>query len=75
MLSGRLNWARIVVHELSHREVATVDVPGRYGWQGIKPDAGAFPAAKAITNAENWAFFAADCAGVLPEHSRNEALQ
>ncbi|HEX6239462.1 MAG TPA: M35 family metallo-endopeptidase, partial [Polyangiales bacterium] len=75
VLSGRLNWARIVVHELSHRELNTLDVPGHYGWQGIKPSKGSFPAAEAITNAENWAFFAADCAAALTDDKRNEALQ
>jgi hypothetical protein len=75
VLAGRLNWARIVVHELSHREVQTRDVPGHYGWQGIKPSAASFPAAEAITNAENWAFFAADCAAALIDDKRNEALQ
>jgi hypothetical protein len=73
VLKGLLNWTRIVVHELSHYEVGTADVPGHYGWQGIKPGTG-FTPAQAITNAENWAFFAADVAGALTEGKRNEVL-
>ena len=39
----------------------TADVkPGpRYSWYGIGPNSANFPSAKAITNADNWAFFAA----------------
>jgi len=75
VLSGRQNWARIVVHELSHREANTVDVPNRYGWQGIKPTSAGYPAASAITNADNWAYFAADCADILIDDHRNQLLQ
>ncbi|MEY4575921.1 MAG: hypothetical protein RL701_624 [Pseudomonadota bacterium] len=74
-LTGPLNWARIIVHELSHREINTTDVPHHYAWEGIKPSASAFPAAQALKNAENWAFFAADCAGLLTADKRAEVLR
>jgi hypothetical protein len=75
-MKGKTNWARILVHELSHSMHGTIDVePGpRYSWYGIAPNAANFSSAKAITNADSWAFFAADCAGVLTETERAKAL-
>lgn len=75
LLTGLTNWARIVVHELSHSQADTVDVPGKYAWGGIKPNSGGFPSAKAITNADSWAYFAADCNGSLTEKNRSDALK
>ncbi|MCK9608370.1 MAG: M35 family metallo-endopeptidase [Methylomonas sp.] len=60
-LTGLTNWARIVVHELTHREVKTKD--HAYEHQGINPKK--LSAAKAIENADSWAWFCADCAGAL----------
>ena len=76
-LKGKVNWTRILVHELSHSMHGTTDVkPGpRYSWYGIGPNAANFPSAKAITNADNWAFFAADCAGALSDTERAKALK
>ena len=71
-LSGLKNWARILVHELSHREVGTVDK--FYSWQGMKPDAAGFPMADALVNADSWAFFCVDAAGALTSSERNTAL-
>lgn len=73
VLKGLKNWTRILVHELSHRELATVDK--FYAWQGIKPVSGGFPAADALVNAESWAFFCADAAGALTDSDRQAALQ
>jgi len=75
-MKGKTNWARILVHELSHSMQGTADVePGpRYSWYGIAPNAANFSSANAITNADSWAFFAADCAGVLTETERAKAL-
>ena len=75
LLSGPTNWARIVVHELSHLKLNTVDVPGRYAWGGIMPHKGGFPASKAITNADSWAWFCADCNSALTEKNRLDALK
>ena len=77
MLSGKDNWARIIVHELSHSELGTEDYPkdNSYGWQGINPADAKFNGNKAITNAENWAYFAADCAAALSTSERNTALK
>ncbi len=72
-LSGLKNWARILVHELTHRELGTVDK--RYSWKGIRPDAGAFPAADALVNADSWAFFCVDAAGALSTSERTTALK
>jgi hypothetical protein len=77
VLTGQANWARILVHEMSHMVVGTVDVAAgtkkRYAWYGIAPNAN-FSTASALTNAENWAFFAADCAGALSPGEKARAL-
>ena len=78
VLTGKANWSRILVHELSHLVVGTDDIPAgadaRYAWYGIGPNAN-FPLADAVRNAESWAFFAADCAGVLSDGQRSRALK
>lgn len=77
VLRGQANWARILVHEMTHMCLGTVDVKTgvntRYAWYGIKPNAN-FPTAEAVRNAENWAFFAADCAGALSNAEKAKAL-
>jgi Lysine-specific metallo-endopeptidase len=67
VLSGRDNWARIIVHELSHSQVGTEDYPAdnSYAWQGINPKDAKFVGNGAIRNAENWAYLAADCADAM----------
>ena len=76
-VAGKGNWSRILVHEMSHLVVGTKDVPAgadsRYAWYGIAPNPN-FTAAAALTNADNWAFFAADCAGALSPGERAAAL-
>lgn len=77
VLKGQKNWTRIMVHELSHLVCGTEDVNigrARYAWYGIGPHAG-YPGSAAIRNADNWAFFCADCAGVLTDNERNTALK
>jgi len=77
VLRGQANWTRILVHELSHLVCGTQDVDDgqqRYAWAGIGPHAG-YPSAAAIRNADNWAFFAADCAGALTPGQRETALR
>jgi hypothetical protein len=69
-LTGLTNWARIVVHELTHREVKTKD--HAYEHQGINPRK--LTSAKAIENADSWAWFCADCAGALTDGVINNAL-
>jgi hypothetical protein len=69
-LSGLTNWARIVVHELTHREQNTKD--HAYEHQGINPKK--LTAAKAIENADSWAWFCADCAGALTDGVVKNAL-
>lgn len=73
VLKGQTNWTCTMVHEMSHLVCSTTDVDGnRYAAYGIGPNAN-FPGAKCILNAENWAFFAADCAGALTVGERNKA--
>ena len=77
VLRGQANWTRILVHELSHLVCGTHDVnngQSRYAWCGIGPHAG-YPHGDAIRNADNWAFFAADCAGALTQGQRETALR
>jgi hypothetical protein len=77
VLRGQANWTRILVHELSHLVCGTHDVndgQSRYAWSGIGPHAG-YPSAETIRNADNWAFFAADCAGALTAGQRETALR
>jgi hypothetical protein len=77
VLKGQTNWVRIVVHELTHLVCGTTDVNignARYAWYGIGPHAG-FPGSAAIRNADSWAFFCADCAGMLTEAERKVALK
>lgn len=77
VLRGQANWSRILVHELSHLVCGTHDVNDgqhRYAWSGIGPHAG-YPSGSAVRNADNWAFFAADCAGALTPGQREMALR
>lgn len=77
VLKGQKNWTRILVHELTHLVCGTKDVDkggARYAWRGIGPHAG-FTGADAATNADSWAFFSADCAGMLTDAERTTALK
>jgi hypothetical protein len=77
VVHGQANWTRIIVHELSHLVCGTVDVKNgqdRYAWYGIGPHAG-YPISDCVRNADNWAFFAADCGGALTDAERNKALK
>jgi hypothetical protein len=77
VLRGQANWTRILVHELSHLVCGTHDVNNgqtRYAWSGIGPHAG-YPSGDTLRNADNWAFFAADCAGALTAGQRETALR
>jgi len=67
VLHGQKNWTRVMVHELTHLVCGTEDVnigKARYAHYGIGPHAG-YPFSAAIRNADNWAFFCADCAHAL----------
>jgi len=66
------HWARIMVHEMTHREAKTVDK--RYGWKGVKPAKGSFPSADAMVNADSWALFVADAAGAMRKTDLARAL-
>lgn len=77
IVNGQTNWTRILVHELTHLVCNTTDVnngQARYAWYGIGPHAG-YPGSDCIRNADNWAFFAADCANALTDAQRTTALK
>ena len=61
-----------VVHEVTHLDASTKD--HRYDFKGLKRDA-KFTSAKAVANADSWAYYCADCAGALTESARNSALR
>jgi hypothetical protein len=73
VIFDQANWTRIVVHELSHLICGTDDFDDRYAHSGIGVHAG-FPSTKAVNCADSWAFFAADCAGILTAGNRLKAL-
>jgi hypothetical protein len=60
---GLTNWARILIHELTHAKLGTKD--HAYEWQGMSPEK--IGSAKAVENADSWAWFCADCAGALTD--------
>lgn len=72
---GNKMWdaALTIVHELSHRELHTDD--HRYADDGpISPGSkDGLTAKKALDNADNWGFFAADLNGALSQGVRNTA--
>lgn len=75
VLSGKKNWTRILVHEMTHVELATTDVRYAHDSLGMKPEKNNFSTATCLTNAESWAFFAADCAGAVDVGIRNSVLK
>lgn len=64
-------WALTVVHELTHLECSTKD--HRYDFDGLEVGAN-LSAAQALDNADSWAYFCADVAGVLTRRQRTSAL-
>ncbi|MBI3228691.1 MAG: hypothetical protein HYZ45_00425 [Burkholderiales bacterium] len=62
-----------IIHELSHRVLATGDV--RYDFKGLKPSKTTMPFAKAITNADTWGYFCVDLAGMLSAADRTKTLK
>lgn len=69
------NWTRVLVHEVSHIDGRTEDHRYAYAAGGIAPvTGGAFTPEHAASNADSWAFFAADCGGALTNGDRTRAL-
>jgi hypothetical protein len=75
VLSGKKNWTRILVHEMTHVELNTADHRYAHNRLGMKPERNHFSTAKCLTNAESWAYFAADCAGALDAGIRSRVLK
>ena len=62
-----------IIHELTHKVVHTKD--HRYDTDGLKPSNTTFTTAKAITNADSWAYFAADVTGTLSKGTIKSVLK
>ncbi len=75
VLAGKKNWTRILVHEMAHVELGSADVRYAHNSLGMKPERNNFSTATCLTNAESWAFFAADCAGAVDEGVRGRVLK
>lgn len=56
------NWARVILHEVTHIDGRTEDKSYAHSGIGVGTD---ITADEAAVNADSWAFFAADCAGAL----------
>ena len=65
-------WALTVVHETTHLDLSTKD--HKYDYQGLRVRSG-FRHAKALDNADSWAYYAADCAGELTAQQSAKALR
>jgi hypothetical protein len=63
--------ALTIIHELSHKLVATEDK--RYDYDGLKPST-SFPPVTALINADSWAYFCGDVLGAVPKSAVKEAL-
>jgi hypothetical protein len=77
VFQGQKHYTRILVHELTHLVAGTDDVDNggkRYAHSGVGPHSG-YPGSDCIRNADNWACFSADCAGVMTESERTKALK
>jgi len=74
VIKDKRDWARIVIHEAAHLAVPDLRDHG-YGSNFIKPTIKYLPFAKAIRNADSWAFFAMDAAGQLTPAEQNFALR
>lgn len=58
------NWARVILHEVTHIDGRTEDKAYAHAGIGVGTD---ITAAEAAVNADSWSFFAADCAGALTD--------
>ena len=63
--------ALTIVHELSHKLIATRDL--KYDYQNLRPRSG-FTTADARNNADSWGYFTADMAGVLSQDTLDQVL-
>lgn len=63
--------ALTIVHELSHKLMATRDI--KYDYQNLRPRPG-FLTADAMGNADSWGYFTADMAGILSQDTLDQVL-
>lgn len=73
------NLSRTIIHELSHKAARTTDIC--YAGHTLNPDNSRLKrngkkldAEKALINADSWAYFCVDLAGVLPSSNRQQVL-
>ncbi len=62
-----------IIHELSHRVLATEDL--RYDYRGLKPVKTGLSFDKALRNADTWGYFCVDLAGMLSATDRAKTLK
>jgi hypothetical protein len=70
-IPDKVLWAITVVHEITHLDVSTDD--HQYDYDGLKPGT-KVTCAEAAENADNWAYFCADCAGALSKSHVTSAM-
>lgn len=72
--TGRL-WICVetIIHELSHRILATEDL--RYDYRGLKPVKTGLSFDRALRNADTWGYFCVDLAGMLSATDRARTLR
>ncbi|WP_338845417.1 hypothetical protein V8J88_17035 [Massilia sp. W12] len=63
IVKGPRNFARLLVHEIAHRELKTED--HKSATNGIKPTKGRLPFAQTCNNSDSWAFCVMDLADML----------
>lgn len=69
--SKRVFWGLTIVHEMSHVALRTKD--NRYDFEKLQVGTG-FSSARAMDNADSWAYFAASAAGVISDSQQHWAL-
>lgn len=63
VIQGPRNFARIMIHEVAHREAKTID--RYYATNGIRPSCKRLPFATIVRNCDSWAFCVLDLADML----------
>lgn len=71
VMDGMKNWARIILHEVTHLDCSTEDK--LYAWAGIQPGLN-ISGADCAVNADSWSYFAADAAGALTKTDIHRAM-
>ncbi|WP_338849285.1 hypothetical protein V8J88_09915 [Massilia sp. W12] len=62
-VKGPRNFARLLIHEIAHRELKTADY--KSASDGIKPTRSRLPFVKTCANSDSWAYCVMDLADML----------